>query len=528
MPAKKKSVPARDEPQYTANQLFTGFMVAVMSFLVFALWPDMSETRHYEAMLSKMNVKRGRVTVACEGSGTGRECGLFTRKPVSRGDTLLTIPYSSAVLYGDVLKEFEPLMGAESEVMTNAFKAANLDKNYHSGPFVMTFKIWHEMKLGSSSLYAPWFDLLPKVPQSALFMTEDEAVCLDRVSFDDRNRTLVLVKDIATAVENMCATDEGKKLNSCYYLDVKTLAEEVKYAVGLSLSRTWGDFSQPMLIPMVDFAFTHPDLCNPNGDGDVKCTALSDQFMLTPSEDQEQGAIVFKTTTNAPAHVSVHAVANTRAPWETLAVYGYADYAVPAIPDLEFIGRVQQFAKAHQLQPQGMVADHPMKQCFSRVNAQWTHTGAPKKELKQCWIALHYFVAHPEHLEFDSDARAAYTLWKEDKKEQAKFKYFAARSMANSGRNIATHILSPRPEHCSGETGRLPTIRKTYEITDAFFQKVFQACEKAAEAAFAKWQKLDDTADKQAQEPQPPQVGEVEEDDLELEGDEDEEAQKEE
>eukprot|EP01064_Diplonema_japonicum_P000821 TRINITY_DN10552_c0_g3_i1.p2 TRINITY_DN10552_c0_g3~~TRINITY_DN10552_c0_g3_i1.p2 ORF type:complete len:521 (+),score=197.70 TRINITY_DN10552_c0_g3_i1:66-1628(+) len=508
MPPKGKG--KKKAGQYTANQLFTGFMAVTASFLVFALWPEMTETRGYDAYLTKLGVRRSRVETVCSGSGDDRTCGLVAKRNIDRGERVITIPTSAIIQTTTIIKEpsFEKALAHDSESLISGFAEAALPMEYLYPAFVMSFKLWHEKKMGSSSELYAWFDLLPKKINHAMFFTDTEATCLDRISFDERNSSMNYAKGFATVAKSVCETH--KDLYSCAYLDSNTVEQEFMVAYATMSQRTWGDIRSPMLIPMVDFAFPHPQLCNPKGDGDVKCVGRDKQFFLQPSQDGED-TLVMKSITYAMKDEPIYSLATARAPWETLATFGYADFAATIIPDLEFSSRFQQFVQKNKLQVDALAKDHPLKECSQRSHMGWGANGIPKKELRNCWEALFYFTEHPEHLVFDEDARDAHAAWAADDVAQAKSRFLAWRHTGAAAQHIGSLIVANRGEHCNEDSGRLPIIKNSMDVSRAIFSRIGSFSEKKVQTAFSKWAALDETAAMDVAEPVAPAKEEVDE-----------------
>eukprot|EP01059_Diplonema_ambulator_P015798 TRINITY_DN26_c0_g1_i1.p1 TRINITY_DN26_c0_g1~~TRINITY_DN26_c0_g1_i1.p1 ORF type:complete len:528 (+),score=212.82 TRINITY_DN26_c0_g1_i1:56-1639(+) len=495
-------------PQYTANQLFSGFMAVTMSFLVFAMWPEMSETKGYDKYIAKLGVRRSRVETVCTGSGEDRVCGLVAKRNIDRGEKVLTIPMSAIIQAQTIAKEpvFEKALPHESPELIAGFAEAGLPKEYFYPAFVMTFKLWHEQKMGSSSELYAWFDLLPKKPSHAMFFSDTEATCLDRISFDERNSSLNYAKGFATVAKNIC--ESHKDIYSCAYLNAETIESEFKWAYATMVQRTWGDIRNPMLIPMVDFAFPHPQLCNPKGDGDAKCVGRDKQFFLQPSQESED-TLVMKSITYAMKDEPIYTLDVTRAPWETLALYGYADFAATAVPDLEFINRFNMFVQANTIMVDALAKDHPLKECGQRSSMGWGANGQPKKELRKCWENLFYFTEHPDHIVYDEDAREAYAAWLADDVAQAKSKFLAWRHTGAAAQHIAQVVTANRGEHCNEDSGRLPTIKEAQDIAKTIFSKIESVSQKKIGQTFTKWSAVDETASMVVPEPQPPSKEEV-------------------
>lgn len=518
MPPRGKSKKAQ---QYTANQLFTGFMAVTMSFLVFALWPEFSETKGYDNYLARLGVKRSRVETVCTGSGDERVCGLVARRNIDRGERVITIPTSSIIQAQTIMKEptLEKALSLESNEVITGFAEAGLPKEYFYPAFVMTFKLWHEKKMGSSSELYAWFDLLPKKPSHAMFFSDTEATCLDRISYDDRNSSLNYAKGFATVAKSVC--ESNKDLYSCSYLNENEIESEFMWAYATMVQRTWGDIRNPMLIPMVDFAFPHPQLCNPKGDGDVKCVGRDKQFFLQPAQEGED-ILVMKSITYAMKDEPIYSLAQARAPWENLALYGYADYATTIVPDLEFISRFSTFAQGHQIAVDSLAKDHPLKECGQRSSMGWGADGRPKKELRNCWEAFFYFTEHPEHIVFDEDARDAYAAWQADEVAAAKSRFLAWRHTGAAAQHIEQVVTANRGEHCNEDGGMLPVIKASQDISKTMFNKIAGVSQKKIAQTFAKWAALDESASIDVAEPQAPEK-EVVEDSIETDAEEGEE-----
>eukprot|EP01061_Rhynchopus_euleeides_P041997 TRINITY_DN73389_c0_g1_i1.p2 TRINITY_DN73389_c0_g1~~TRINITY_DN73389_c0_g1_i1.p2 ORF type:complete len:525 (+),score=236.88 TRINITY_DN73389_c0_g1_i1:91-1665(+) len=490
--------------QYTANQLFTGFMVVTMSFLVFAMFPEWSETRGLDSMLTRMGVRRSRVEVGCTGYGEARTCSLQAKKAVQPGEKMFQIPQESVMQAQTIADEavFKEVLASNNEALRDAMSSADLMPEFFYSPFVVFFKIWHERKLGSSSELYQWFEMMPKQPNHGLFFTETEAKCLDRLTFGELNSTVTYASNFAKALQSVCAVHSS--LYSCQYLDEKTLQEEARWAFAMLQQRTWGEFRQPMLIPLVDFAYPHPDLCSPDGDKDVKCKKRDNQYFLIPQQQEGDPFLAFKSNFAAQKGDKIYATSHNRAPWETLVTYGYADYAAAVVPDLVFTNRFQRFAQEQKLDVNTLSPEHPLKKCSNRNQMVWRESGIAAPELRACWASLYYFIEHPDQLQFDDDARDAYKVYFEDSINKLKSKYLASRALLTAAEQLGAYVVQP-PEHqglCSGEEGRLPMIKQSYDITGAFFQRVITRAQAKAVETFGKWAAQDSTAARDVPEPE--------------------------
>ena len=197
------------------NQLFTGFMVVTMSFLVFAMWPESTESRGYDSMLTRMGIRRARVEVGCEWVGNDHTCFLQAKRQVQRGEKMFQIP-TEAVMQAATIKEepalsmshntshiwkmfpftsphsththttwphsaqdspyelsnthhtTEEILSMESEALKSAMQESGLVHEYFFQPFAVFFKIWHEYKMGSSSELYQWISMMPKQPNHGM------------------------------------------------------------------------------------------------------------------------------------------------------------------------------------------------------------------------------------------------------------------------------------------------------------------------------------------------------------------------
>ncbi|KAJ9435633.1 hypothetical protein DIPPA_15680, partial [Diplonema papillatum] len=70
--------------------------------------------------------------------------------------------------------------------------------------------------------------------------------------------------------------------------------------------------------------------------------------------------------------------------------------------------------------------------------------------------------------------------------------------------NVAAYVVSNRGPHCEEKTGHLPVIKAATDITRGIFQRAISYGAKKKTDAFTKWQKVDETADKDIPLPQAP------------------------
>ena len=161
--------------------------------------------------------------------------------------------------------------------------------------------------------------------------------------------------------------------------------------------RSWGEFRNPSIIPLVDFAYDKTDLCNPDGDGDVACKGRQRQFNLQPAQ-QDDGMLAFATTFSAKKGAKLYATSHSRAPWETLQVFGYADHSHQFTPDLLFLSRFNKFAQEHKLHFDELAQDHPLKHCANRQSMGWSHTGSASAELRTWYVPSRMHIQCPTHM----------------------------------------------------------------------------------------------------------------------------------
>ena len=259
----------------------------------------MSDNASYNAFTASMGIKRGRVETVCTGYGDERVCSLEAARNINAGDKVISMPTKNMLQAQDVIQEpqFKDLLAYDGEGLKAALKDNGVNEAFYQ-TFVMTFKIWHERKIGSSSAIAAWLDVLPTKPNHAIFFTDEEATCLDRISFDDRNATSTMVKGMAGAIEQLCKDPAASGLYSCRYVNAD-VTNEVMWAFATVSQRGWGELTAPMLIPMVDLALSHPGLCNPAVDKDDSCFQRDRQHFLQPEQDPENKDVIYFRARNS-------------------------------------------------------------------------------------------------------------------------------------------------------------------------------------------------------------------------------------
>ncbi|KAJ9446970.1 hypothetical protein DIPPA_13676 [Diplonema papillatum] len=505
MPGKQKKP---KKATYTANQLFMAFLVFTGSFLLFAVWPDSREAKHYDAYITSLGVKRGRLETTCTGSGDERTCYFVAKKNIDAGERVVSIPITSILNVANIMQDeggLKSIVTPEGSDVTirDLFISNGFSSEYLFPSFAMTFKFWWEKKLGSASSMAGYIDLMPKKPEHALFFSDEEATCLDKASFEERNSSLTNVKGFASIAMALC---KGKSDYPCTVLDPNTAVAEFKWAYASVMQRIWGDVKNPMIIPVVDFAFPHPELCAPasvGGDGDERCIGRNKQFFLQPKQESEE-MLVMLAQSMAMKGDRIYSLSTQRAPWETLVTYGYADYAANMIPDLLFLSQFHKFTFEHKVDLNTMATDYPLKNCGDRTMMSWSQAGVPKKELRDCWAAMFWFFEHPQHIAWTETAIDEYQTFLDNQPAVIKYKFLAWSAIASSAENVAAYVVSNRGPHCEEKTGHLPVIKAATDITRGIFQRAISYGAKKKTDAFTKWQKVDETADKDIPLPQAP------------------------
>eukprot|EP01065_Artemidia_motanka_P043224 TRINITY_DN595_c1_g1_i1.p1 TRINITY_DN595_c1_g1~~TRINITY_DN595_c1_g1_i1.p1 ORF type:complete len:543 (+),score=228.58 TRINITY_DN595_c1_g1_i1:98-1726(+) len=491
----------------------------VLAVIVWLLWPAANyQTADYEAYLSRIGIRRGKVDISCNGTEVNRWCRLSAKRNLQQGEKVLHIPIDSIIGIQNVLQEGElagPLSVQEGSGMAKYFQENNIGHMYQT--FAMTFKIWHEMQKKSSSDMAPWVDLISKWHElnHVAYWSEDDAGCLDTFSQMERNVSLSSAQHFAQLADIVCQENPGLAGCSTYNVQEGGV-EEFKWAYVTLRQRNWGEVHRPTLIPLLDFTFPHPALCAPaeeGGDGDDACRGRDKAMALQPQSSEADKAINIMTNAALRKGEYVYSAYRPLAAWESLSVYGYVDYAASSLSDRDLWGRLSVLAQKRSLNFEELAPDHPLKGCERQYVLVWGPNGAPKKELKQCWAGYIYILQNADTAVWDTDAAKAHKKWKKDKVEQAKSSYMVQRALLRSAHGLGQYIQSGlQSGTCSGESENAAKAAKVNQMTLGLLTRAATLAEKAQAEKFDLWAKLDPGADRNVSE-EPPQPAQEAEDD---------------